>query len=231
MFFFFLVEEEETRAELLKNEERKPNANDKSARKKSSTPSDNIQMTALHKSKPSQSNLQNSSNDTNEAKTTAANNTASTQQLQKSPASATGQQLPHYETQVSKDFSFFLQQQKDSSQRALISPQVRFVMFQFLFTTVKPFTSEFLTKNVLELLFKRAIIKESRHTDSKMPPEYLYKYNKGCNYFILILSGEAVIEVGKEKLEFPAGPFAYFGVNALLCGRETCEQVCLSIIT
>jgi hypothetical protein len=137
---------------------------------------------------------------------------------------------PHYESQASKDFSFFLQQQKDSSQRALISPQVRFVMFQFLFTTVKPFTSEFLTKNVLELIFKRAIIKESRRllttadsTASKT--EYLYKYGKGCNYFILILSGEAIIEVGQEKLEFPAGPFAYFGVNALLCGRETPEQI------
>lgn len=98
-------------------------------------------------------------------------------------------------------------------------------MFQFLFTTVKPFTNEFLTKNVLELIFKRAVFKESRRTDPKLPREYLYKYNKGCNYFILILSGEATIEVGKEKLEFPAGPFAYFGVDALLCGYETADQV------
>lgn len=132
---------------------------------------------------------------------------------------------PHYESQASKDLSFFLQQQKDSAQRTLISPQIRFVMFQFLFTTVKPFTSEFLTKNVLELIFKRATFKESRRTDPKSPPDYLYHYGKGCNYFILILSGEATIEVGKEKLEFPAGPFAYFGMNALLCGAETVDQV------
>jgi len=31
--------------------------------------------------------------------------------------------------------------------------------------------------------------------------------------------------VGKEKLEFPSGPFAFFGINALLCGCETAEQV------
>ncbi len=98
-------------------------------------------------------------------------------------------------------------------------------MFQFLITTVKPFTNEFLTKNVVELIFKRAVFKESRRADTKAPSEYLYTYGKGCNYFILIISGEATIEVGKEKLEFPSGPFAYFGVNALLCGSETVEQV------
>lgn len=128
-----------------------------------------------------------------------------------------------YESQTSHDLSFFLQQ--NSSQRALISPQIRFVMFQFLFTTVKPMTYEFLTKNVLELIFRKAEIKESRCLEHRTKVEYLYEYGKGCNYFILILSGEATIEVGKEKLEFPAGPFAYFGVNALLCGSETVEQV------
>ena len=90
---------------------------------------------------------------------------------------------------------------------------------------MKPFTNEFLTKNVLELIFKRVSFKESHRQDRKSPPEYLYTYGKGCNYFILILSGEATIEVGKEKLEFPAGPFTYFGVNALLCGSETADEV------
>lgn len=132
---------------------------------------------------------------------------------------------PPYESSNSKDLSFFIEQQKDQSQRALISPQIRFVMFQFLFTTVRPFTSEFLSKNVLELIFKKALFKESKRVDPKLPAEYLYRYGKGCHYFILILSGEATIEVGKEKLEFPAGPFAYFGMNALLCGSESVDQV------
>jgi hypothetical protein len=90
---------------------------------------------------------------------------------------------------------------------------------------VKPFTSEFLTKNVLELIFKRCTLIETKRLDRKSPPEYLYKYGRGCDYFILILSGEATIEVGSEKLEFPAGPFAYFGVNALLAGSETADEV------
>ena len=145
-----------------------------------------------------------------------------------------------YNSQSSHDLSFFLQKEQ-----APISPQIRFVMFQFLFTSkcshrprnlgtvsqvfcffqaVKPMTSDFLTKSVLELIFKRAEIKECRRSGNHSA-EYLYEYGKGCNYFILILSGEATIEVGKEKLEFPAGPFAYFGVNALLCACDTADQV------
>lgn len=133
------------------------------------------------------------------------------------------------ESQTSHDLSFFLQQDKDekskSGQNALISSQIRFVMFQFLWTTVKPFTSEFLTKNVLELIFKRCSVIEAKRIDRKSSPEYLYTYGRACNYFILILSGEATIEVGIEKLEFPAGSFAYFGVNALLAGSETADEV------
>ena len=42
-----------------------------------------------------------------------------------------------YETQTSHDLSFFIQQGKDQkdNQTALISTQIRFVMFQFLWTS------------------------------------------------------------------------------------------------
>lgn len=130
-----------------------------------------------------------------------------------------------FETQTSHDFSFFIQQDNDNKKTALISTQIRFVMFQFLMSTVKPFTNEFLTRNVLELIIKRCALNESRRVDRKSPAEYLYNYGVGCNYFILVLAGEATIEVGAEKLEFPAGPFTYFGVNALLAGSETAEEV------
>lgn len=128
-----------------------------------------------------------------------------------------------YEPQTSHDLTFFLQQQKSDSQ-TLLSPQLRLASFQFLSSSVKPFTNEFLTKNVLELIFKKDLFKESRRLE-KGPAEYLYQYGKPCNYFILILTGEAIIEVGKEKLEFIAGQFAYFGVNALLCDCESADQV------
>ena len=58
---------------------------------------------------------------------------------QKSAGTQSGSMTsPHcYESQTSHDLSFFLQQQKESGQRALISPQIRFVMFQFLSTSKK----------------------------------------------------------------------------------------------
>ena len=126
---------------------------------------------------------------------------------------------------LTHDLNFFIQQDKDNKNTALISTQMRFVMFQFLMSTVKPFTNEFLTRNVLELIIKRCSLIESKRHDRKIPPQYLYKYGIGCNYFILVLAGEATIEVGSEKLEFPAGPFTYFGARALLAGSDTAEAV------
>ena len=41
-----------------------------------------------------------------------------------------------YESQTSHDLSFFLQQEKDLGKVALISSQIRFVMFQFLWTSI-----------------------------------------------------------------------------------------------
>ena len=82
-----------------------------------------------------------------------------------------------------------------------------------------------MTKNVLEAIFKRDVFKETRRAQERTTPEYLYQYGKRSNYFIIILTGEATIEVGYEKLEFIAGQFAYFGVNALLNESETADQI------
>ena len=76
------------------------------------------------------------------------------------------------------------------------------------------------------MIFKRGdVFKESRRAQDKATPEYLYQYGKRSNYFIIILTGEATIEVGIEKLEFIAGQFAFFGVNALLNDSESADQI------
>jgi hypothetical protein len=69
------------------------------------------------------------------------------------------------------------------------------------------------------------VFKESRRAPEKGIPEYIYQYGKRSNYFIIILTGEATIEVGVEKLEFIAGQFAFFGVNALLNDCENADQI------
>ena len=79
---------------------------------------------------------------------------------------------------------------------------------------------------MLELIFKCGdVFKESRRAQDKGIPEYLYQYGKRSNYFIIILTGEATIEVGIEKLEFIAGQFAYFGANGLLNDCDNADQI------
>ena len=81
-------------------------------------------------------NIQNSSTNSNNLTT----NKSLTRQKSSSGNSAVKSKsgtTPYLETQMSTshDLTFFIQQQKDSGQQALISPQVRFVMFQFLSTS------------------------------------------------------------------------------------------------
>lgn len=99
------------------------------------------------------------------------------------------------ENEAAINLSFFLQQHQDSIKNRsnttstttttttttpttatlmMMSPQISFVTFQFLYTTVRPFTSDFLTKNVLELIFKRPVFNEFKRMEKKKPL-YLYK--------------------------------------------------------
>ncbi len=87
--------------------------------------------------------LMNSAHTNANTTTTASNLNAKSLSRQKSQSgnssavkSKSGA-TPYLETQTSAshDLTFFIQQQKDSGQHALISPQVRFVMFQFLSTS------------------------------------------------------------------------------------------------
>jgi hypothetical protein len=55
--------------------------------------------------------------------------------------------------------------------------------------------------------------------------QYIYKYGKSVNFFVLIIEGFMTIEVGEERIEFIAGAFEYFGVQALMGNAKTIEQV------
>lgn len=43
----------------------------------------------------------------------------------------------------------------------------------------------------------------------------LYRRGQPADYFIMILEGRALVIVTKENQEYDAGPFCYYGVNAL----------------
>lgn len=112
----------------------------------------------------------------------------------------------------------------DQSNKPVISSQIRKALFYFLGSTVKPFTGEFINPKILEtFLRKPEFTKEKRNLveDESDINMYLYKYGVECDYFIIILDGKAVVQVGKEGMEVDAGLFSYYGTDALLDENET----------
>jgi hypothetical protein len=83
---------------------------------------------------------------------------------------------------------------------------------------VKPFTGEFISPKSLEIFLRRSeLIKERRNLSNDTNTDiYLYQYGVECDYFIIILEGNALVQVGKEGMEINAGLFSFYGVNALI---------------
>lgn len=54
---------------------------------------------------------------------------------------------------------------------------------------------------------------------------YVYKYEKPCSYFVILIEGHMILEIGKEKTQLLIKPFDHFGIQALLGGCKTLEQV------
>ena len=101
---------------------------------------------------------------------------------------------------------------------------------------VKPFTSTYLSENVL-----RRLMAQKLYFEVKMDPIYitdndptkpakiptnaqLYTAGVTTDYFIMILEGKVRVIAGKEQLSFDSGPFTYFGVNALTISPEEMEK-------
>ena len=95
--------------------------------------------------------------------------------------------------------------------------------FQNLIKGVKPFAGEYINPKLLEtFLRKPELMKEKRNlaegeSDINM---YLYKYGVQSDCFTIILEGSALVQIGKEGMEFNAGLFSYYGVDALLDENE-----------
>lgn len=112
----------------------------------------------------------------------------------------------------------------DQTNKPVISSQIRKALFYFLASSVKPFMGEFISPKVLEtFLRKPEFTKEKRNLveDESDINMYLYKYGVECDYFIIVLEGKAVLQVGKEGMEVDAGLFSYYGVDALVDEKET----------
>ncbi|CAH2062154.1 unnamed protein product, partial [Iphiclides podalirius] len=102
--------------------------------------------------------------------------------------------------------------------RVHVSPQLVLAAFQFLSTSVDPFRQDMISETVLRRLLKQDVmqhIKLRGDEDRNDPKRYVFQEGKPVDYFVLILEGRVEVTVGRENLVFEAGPFTYFGVQAL----------------
>lgn len=81
---------------------------------------------------------------------------------------------------------------------------------------VVPFRKDLISDPILQKMLKQNIVVNFRFVDPCLPENFLYRSGKPSDCFIMLLQGRVEVEFGKENLSFEGGPFAYFGVNALI---------------
>lgn len=118
------------------------------------------------------------------------------------------------ETQAKKDFSLFTNLGAGDSSYNVVTPQLCMATYQYLATTVEPFSSKLISDNILKRLLSQKIYYKVR-VDDDQSDKRLYTDGAPADYFIMILEGRVHVVCGKENLVFDGGPFSYFGKAAL----------------
>lgn len=118
------------------------------------------------------------------------------------------------EAQVRKDFSQFTNLGSGDSSFNVVTPQLCLAAYQYLATTVEPFTARYLSDSILKRLLSQKIYYKVR-IDDNQAQKRLYTAGDPSDYFIMILEGRVHVVCGKENLVFDGGPFSFFGKAAL----------------
>ena len=140
------------------------------------------------------------------------------------------------------DLSHFRNLNSDAGHGVMLSSQLSLAVFQFLtaggsfrehlyteslpvvfvlflifhFVEIQVFSEEVISGNVLRrLINKPGIAEDICLSDRDSTAKFIYRKSHTANYFILLLQGRAKVVIGSENLQFDAGPFSYFGVQAL----------------
>lgn len=127
-------------------------------------------------------------------------------------------------TQVKKDFSLFTNLGSGDSSYNVVTPQLCMATYQYLSTTVEPFSSKIISDNILKRLLSQKIYYKVRVDDDQLEKR-LYTDGEPADYFIMILEGRVHVVCGKENLVFDGGPFSYFGKAALTSADKTDQLV------
>ncbi|XP_013064077.2 metal transporter CNNM4-like [Biomphalaria glabrata] len=105
-------------------------------------------------------------------------------------------------------------------QRSKLPKQLAFVAFQFLTTTVEPFSDAYLARNVLMNLMKKDIVVNLTPTEPVSAKNYIFQKGTPTDKFVLILQGTVEVIAGEENMVFESGPFSYFGKDAINLVRK-----------
>ncbi|KAI0982471.1 hypothetical protein GJ496_006294, partial [Pomphorhynchus laevis] len=141
------------------------------------------------------------------------------------------------------DFSVFIRSLRDVDD--IISAQQKIALFQYLAAVVPPFQPKYISQNVLQkLISNRFVFVEYKHINATnnsgtnesteimstnsvvdgAPDNYIYKYGKPADFFVMIIAGKGCLETGKERISSVVGPFSYFGTSALCAEDESIES-------
>ncbi|XP_063699850.1 unextended protein [Culicoides brevitarsis] len=114
------------------------------------------------------------------------------------------------------DFTVFVE--RKDNQRMRISPQLTLATFQYLSTTLDAFKPDQVSETILRRLLNQDIVRhiKCKGKDKNDESMFIYQTGKPVDYFVLILEGRVEVLVGKENMMFEAGPFTYFGKQALI---------------
>ncbi|RWS25255.1 metal transporter CNNM4-like protein [Leptotrombidium deliense] len=125
-------------------------------------------------------------------------------------------------TQTDDDFATFLNVGEERSvDTRQVSPQLLYSLFKFLAIEVKPFTSQFISRNVLRRLVEQKVYCENKAIEAQT----LYSAGTVTDFFIIILEGRANLFIGKEQLQFECSSLAYFATNVLEINKEQWKRI------
>ncbi|XP_005102419.1 metal transporter CNNM4 [Aplysia californica] len=127
----------------------------------------------------------------------------------------TDNRLKELRPRQKQDYSVF-----GGEERSKLSQQLAFVAFQFLTTTVEPFSDDYLARNVVKNLMKKDIVVNLSPTDPVSEKNFIYRKGVASDVFVLVLQGTVEVTIGDESMVFETGPFSYFGVESLKCIRK-----------
>lgn len=118
------------------------------------------------------------------------------------------------EAQVRRDFSQFTNIGGGDLSSAIVTPQLCLAAYQYLATTVAPFSPKYISDSKLKRLLSQKIYYKVR-LDDEVKAKRLYTAGVPVDHFIMILEGRVHVICGKESLVFEGGPFSFFGTAAL----------------